>query len=156
MFHGRQINEKINKLHERALIIVCNDTVKLFKDLLIKGKTFSICQQNIKSLEIEIYSAINNLSGGNWLKFSFFNPRKLFNLSGFFNYKLPNSCATSSFLNYFPKSIFQHFGNCKIRARVWIKKWERVAIRQEIRTQTFYIECHRPIFIFHFLVSKLL
>ena len=65
MFHGRQINEKINKLHERALIIVCNDTVKLFKDSLIKGKTFSICQQNIKSLEIEIYRAINNLSGGN-------------------------------------------------------------------------------------------
>ena len=31
MFHGRQINDKINKLHERALRIVYNDTVKSFE-----------------------------------------------------------------------------------------------------------------------------
>ena len=31
MFHGRQINDKINKLHERALRIVYNDTVRHLK-----------------------------------------------------------------------------------------------------------------------------
>ena len=32
MFHGRQINDKINKLHERALRIVYNDTVTSFEN----------------------------------------------------------------------------------------------------------------------------
>ena len=41
MFHGRQINDKTNKLHERALRIVYND-------------------QNILSLAIEIFKAIHN------------------------------------------------------------------------------------------------
>ena len=40
MFHGRQINDKINKLHERALTIVYNDTVTSFENLLIKDKPF--------------------------------------------------------------------------------------------------------------------
>ena len=32
MFHGRQINGKINKLNERALRIVYNDTVTSFEN----------------------------------------------------------------------------------------------------------------------------
>ena len=38
MFHGRQINDKINKLHERALRIVYNDTITSFEELLVKDK----------------------------------------------------------------------------------------------------------------------
>ena len=45
MFHGRQINDKINKIRERALRIVYNDTVRSFKDLLIKD--LAIHHQNI-------------------------------------------------------------------------------------------------------------
>ena len=45
MFHGRQINDKINKRRERALRIVYNDTVRSFKDLLIKD--LAIHHQNI-------------------------------------------------------------------------------------------------------------
>ena len=37
IFHGRQINDKINKLHERALRMVYNDTM-LFEKLLVKDK----------------------------------------------------------------------------------------------------------------------
>ena len=48
MFHGRQINDKINKLHERALRIVYNDTITSFEELLLKDKTFTIDHQNIK------------------------------------------------------------------------------------------------------------
>ena len=40
MFHGTQTNDKINKLHERALRIVYNDTITSFEELLIKDKTF--------------------------------------------------------------------------------------------------------------------
>ena len=69
MFHGRQINDKINKLHERALRIVYNDTITSFEELLVKDKTFTIHHQNIHSLAIKIYKAMNNLPGGNLSEF---------------------------------------------------------------------------------------
>ena len=47
MFHGTQINNKINKLHERALRVVYNDTITTFEELLLKDKTFTIHHQNI-------------------------------------------------------------------------------------------------------------
>ena len=65
MFHGRQINDKINKLHEIALRIVYNGTLRLFENLLIKDKSLTIHHQNIQSLVIEIYKAIHNLPGEN-------------------------------------------------------------------------------------------
>ena len=55
----------MNKLHERALRIVYNDTTTSFEELLVKNKTFTIHHQNIQSLAIEIYKAVNNLPGGN-------------------------------------------------------------------------------------------
>ena len=65
MFHGRQINDKTNKLHERALRVVYNDTITSFEELLVKDKTFTIHHQNIQSLAIEMYKAVSNLLGGN-------------------------------------------------------------------------------------------
>ena len=65
MFHGRKINDKINKLHEIALRIVYNGTLRLFENLLIKDKSLTIHHQNIQSLVIEIYKAIHNLPGEN-------------------------------------------------------------------------------------------
>ena len=44
MFHGRQTNDKINKLHERALRIVYYDTFKSFEEFLVKDKT---CEYSI-------------------------------------------------------------------------------------------------------------
>ena len=68
MFHGRQIN-KINKLHERALRIVYNDTIMSFEELLVKDKTFTTHHQNTQSLAIDMYKAVNNLPGGNLSEF---------------------------------------------------------------------------------------
>ena len=65
MFYRSQINGKINKLHERALRTVYNDTVTSFENLLIKDKSFTIHYQNIQLLALEIYKAIHNLPGGN-------------------------------------------------------------------------------------------
>ena len=73
MFHKRQINDKINKLYERALRIVCNDTVASFENLLIKDKSFMIHHQNFQSLAIKICKAIHNLPGGNLSNFSIRN-----------------------------------------------------------------------------------
>ena len=46
-----------------------NDTITSFEELLVKDKTFTIHHQNIQSLAIEIYKAMNNLPGGNLSEF---------------------------------------------------------------------------------------
>ena len=70
MFHGRQINDKINKLHKKALRVVYNDTITSFEEMLIKDKTFTIHHQNIQSLANEMYKAVNKLPGKNLSEFS--------------------------------------------------------------------------------------
>ena len=47
MFHGRQINDKINKLHKRDSRIVYNDTTTSFEELLVKDETFTMHHENI-------------------------------------------------------------------------------------------------------------
>ena len=46
-----------------------NDIVISFEELLVKEKTFTIEHHNIQSLTIEMYKAVNNLTGGNLSKF---------------------------------------------------------------------------------------
>ena len=55
MFHSRTLNNKINRLHERALRII------LFR-LQIIVLYASIHHKNIQSLAIEIYKFLHNLS----------------------------------------------------------------------------------------------
>ena len=43
-----------------------NDIITSFEELLVKDKTFTIDHQNIQSLVIEMYKAVNNLPGGNY------------------------------------------------------------------------------------------
>ena len=47
MFHSRRTNNKINRLHERALRIVYDDDVSTFDQLLAMDKSFCIHHQNI-------------------------------------------------------------------------------------------------------------
>ena len=47
MFHSRTLNNKINRLHERALRIVYSDYKSSFCELLEKDKSFSIHHKNI-------------------------------------------------------------------------------------------------------------
>ena len=42
VFCGKQINNKKDKLHERALRIVYNEAITSFEELLVKDKTFTI------------------------------------------------------------------------------------------------------------------
>ena len=62
MFHSRTINNKINRLHERALRIVYSDFKSAFEGVLMKDNSFSIHERNIQSLAIEIYQFFNGLS----------------------------------------------------------------------------------------------
>ena len=61
MFHSRQINHKINKLHERALRIVYNDRFSSFSSLLSKDKSVTVHQRNLQILATEMYKMLNGL-----------------------------------------------------------------------------------------------
>ena len=55
MFYSKTANNKINKLHERALRLVYDDYVSTFKELLEKDNSFNIHRYNIQTLCIELY-----------------------------------------------------------------------------------------------------
>ena len=61
MFHSRQINHKINKLHERAQRIVYNDHISSFEELLSKDKSATVHQRNLQKLATEMYKILNRL-----------------------------------------------------------------------------------------------
>ena len=62
MFHGRILNSKINKLHERALRLVYKDNNLTFQELLEKDNSVTIHDRNLQRLAIEMYKVKNNLS----------------------------------------------------------------------------------------------
>ena len=62
MFHGRGINDRINRLHERALRLAYNDQKSSFDELLHNDKSYTIHQRNIQTLALEIFKTKNNLN----------------------------------------------------------------------------------------------
>ena len=53
MFHSRSLNNKINRIHERALRITYNDKSSNFQELLDKDNSVTIHHRNIRTLAIE-------------------------------------------------------------------------------------------------------
>ena len=62
MFHSRTLNNKINRLHEKALRIVYGDYKSKFDELLEKDSSFSIYRKIIQTLATEIFKFLNGLS----------------------------------------------------------------------------------------------
>ena len=62
MCHSRTLNQKINKLHERALRVVYKDSNLTFQQLLEKDNSFTIHDRNLQKLAIEMYKVKHNLS----------------------------------------------------------------------------------------------
>ena len=60
MFHSRRTDNRINRLHERALRIVYDDNVSTFDQLLAMDQSFCIHHQNIQRLLTEIYNVSGN------------------------------------------------------------------------------------------------
>ena len=62
MFHNRTLNNKINRLHERALRIVYKNEDLTFQELLDKDHSVTIHQRNLQRLATEMYKIKNHLS----------------------------------------------------------------------------------------------
>ena len=87
MFHSRTLNNRINKIHEKALRLVFkNETFSSFDDLLKRDKSVSIHQRNLQILATEIYKTKNDL-GPKIMKDTFHFIQKPYNLRMIQNYK---------------------------------------------------------------------
>ena len=62
MFHSRALNNRVNRLHERALGLVYKDPHLTFEELLRKDNSFCIHHRNFQKLATEMYKVRNNLS----------------------------------------------------------------------------------------------
>ena len=62
MCHSRGLNNRINKIQEKALRIVYNDHISTFEELLDQDNSVTIHNRNIQLLAIEIYKVVNGIS----------------------------------------------------------------------------------------------
>ena len=62
MFHSRELNNKINRIHESSLRLVYSDKISTFQELLDKDKSVSVYHKNIQVLVLEIYKTVNGLA----------------------------------------------------------------------------------------------
>ena len=100
-FHSRKSNTKINKIHERSLRLVYNDYVSTFEQLLEKDNSFTIHDQAIQRMCIEIFKTLNGMPS---------------DLKDIFIRKFPNSDSNldlripSINTEYHGKGSFRYFG----------------------------------------------
>ena len=62
MFHSRNLNSRVNKLHERALRMVYEDYASSFTELLEKDNSATIHNRNNQLLATELLKEKNGLS----------------------------------------------------------------------------------------------
>ena len=62
MFHSRSLNNRINKIHERALRVVFKDKNATFNELLQRDGSVTIHERNIQALATEMFKVFNGIS----------------------------------------------------------------------------------------------
>ena len=62
MFHSREVNQRINCLHERALRLVYNDYISTFEHLLEKDDSCTVHHSNLHFFSIELHKVVNDLT----------------------------------------------------------------------------------------------
>ena len=62
LFHSRGLNNKINRIHEKASRITYNDKSSSYVKLLTKDRSVTIHNRNIRTLAIEIYKVMQGIS----------------------------------------------------------------------------------------------
>ena len=61
MFSSRRSNNLINRIHERSLRTVYNDTSSTFQELLQRDRSVNIHHKNIQALTTEVFKGMNNI-----------------------------------------------------------------------------------------------
>ena len=61
MLYNRSLNNRINKLHERALRILYKDDISTFEQLLTKDESVTMHHGNMQKLAIEMYKLKYNI-----------------------------------------------------------------------------------------------
>ena len=61
MLHSRELNNKINRIYERALQITYNDKSSSFGELLNKNNSVTMRGRNLRAFAINIYKSIQGL-----------------------------------------------------------------------------------------------
>ena len=106
MFHDRGVENKINRVHERALRCVYRDDISTFDELLKKDNSFTIHHRNIQTMSIEMFKSKHNFGP------SLLN--KIFPINVNFN---PNLIHSSEFKRpnvntvHFGKDSLSYFGS---------------------------------------------
>ena len=59
MFHGKVVNDRIDRIHKRALRAVYNDFTSSYQQLLSKGSHQTIHQQNLRALCLKVFKSVN-------------------------------------------------------------------------------------------------
>ena len=72
MFHSRQLNNKINSIHEKALRITFNDSKSTFEESLDKENSASIRHRNLQVLATKMFK-IKNITAPELLNEDFKN-----------------------------------------------------------------------------------
>ena len=62
IFCSRNLNNRINRIHERALRTVYSDSISTFDELLNRDKSVTIHIKNLQSLATEMFKVINGLA----------------------------------------------------------------------------------------------
>ena len=62
MFHSRELNNRINRIHERALRLAYKDYSSSFQELLSKDNAVTIHNRNLQILAVEVYKFVNGIS----------------------------------------------------------------------------------------------
>ena len=58
----RELNNRINRLHERSLCVVYHDNIRYFEELLFRDKSFTIHDRNIQNQAIELCKVKKGIS----------------------------------------------------------------------------------------------
>ena len=62
IFCSRNLNNRINRIHERALRTVYSDSISTFEELLNRDKSVTIHIRNLQALATEMFKVINGLT----------------------------------------------------------------------------------------------
>ena len=89
MFCSRSANSKINKLHERSLRIIYDDSNSKFEDFLTTDSSFIIHHQNIQTLEIEMFKIHQGFS-----QISFLDENNFYSLRSQPDFQIPRINTT--------------------------------------------------------------